>query len=338
MRVGDARASTLAAAMAQAEATAQAEAMAPPEDQVTGGAGALRAETMRALQEAKAAHAPLVEALQALVEDGTDMSLEDDPYPDDVVAFDLIRGIAIAHSQLEKWLASLQGRASLERMTRDSRSFARRIMLAADGHVWEMSSWPKTTVFDPGVRASYEREHGELLEVELFPVNPAEPDGLHHARCGELELLTVAPPQWKELHALIVAERAKAAGPVGEQHRDRVQLIDVRSGERYNVNEHGTLRSGGRLWMTEWPVAPLHQLFLRNSPEPGREVVKLWTVGPNGLTSTGAPVWRIVRDRRDHDADLWSFTEDGSDPVVWSHLSSQFELVDNKEFVRPSHD
>jgi hypothetical protein len=331
MRAEGVDASTMAAEMAQAEAS-------HPLKESDGVAALHRAQVLRhqamlALNEAILAQSKLVGALRTVVEDGTGIDVDGLPYPDDEALFDMAMQIDVAHSNMARWFASLEGKETLARLMVYGPSAAlvpvRHVMVAADGHCWEFDGHAE---FDQGVRERFEREHGELLRVELRPSNADDPNSLQHVKCGDIKLLTTASTarEWAELHALILAERAKAA-----QQAVQVRLIDVLSGDRFAVTPHGLLFGAEKTWPDEWPDRPLHRLFPRNSPEPGPEVARVWPVGSNGLTNTGDPFCRVVRDRRDHDCDLWSDSVKGT--MVWSHLNSEFELVDNNRFVRPTH-
>lgn len=225
MRVDGVDASMLAAKAAQAEEVRTGEL--PPPGRSSGGGAAvpvrtLRVRVMRALAEARAANAPLAEAVRELVEaewariGGDDARLAEeaeDPYPDEVAAFDLIQSVAVAYSQLGKWVASLEGRESLARWVRLDMAPAapqgvRRVMVAADGHSWELFDLAE---FHPGVREGFERRHGELLEVTLTPHNFEDPNSLVRVDCGDINMIVEASAtqDWANLYAVIVEQRAK---------------------------------------------------------------------------------------------------------------------------------
>jgi hypothetical protein len=331
MRAEGVDASTMAATLAQAEASP------PPDPDGVDAAAArrharvLRIQAMLALNAAMLAQSKLVEKLRLVVEDGTGIDVDGLPLPDDEALFDMAMQVDAAHSNMVRWFASLEGKEALARLMMDGSPSVpvRDVMVAADGHCWGIDAHAE---FDQGVKERFEREHGELLRVELRPSNPDDPNSLQHVKCGDVKLLTTASTarEWAELHALILAKKAKA-----NQQASPVRLIDVLSGDRFAVTPHGVLFGAEKTWPDKWPDRPLHRLFPRNSPEPGREVTRVWSVGSNGLTNTGDPFCRVVRDRRDHDRDLWSDSVEGT--MVWDHLSSKFELVDNNEFARPTH-
>lgn len=126
------------------DASAMAKAMARDDDGARSHARVLRFQVMLALRETVAAHGKLAEAVRAVVEDGTDLVLDDSPYPDDAQAYDLMQGPAMAYDQLAGWVASLEGRVSLaELMLQGPPGFEPVELRAGDGTVF----W---TTADPG--------------------------------------------------------------------------------------------------------------------------------------------------------------------------------------------
>jgi hypothetical protein len=216
MRVGDE-----ASAMARAMAASERGSAGPPVGDVGAArshARMLRLQVMRALRAVTAAHATLAETVRAVVEDGTDLVLEDSPYPDDAQAYDLVQGPAVAYEQLAGWVASLEGRAPLAELLLQEESadqpYGEDVMPC--GVDAPASAQPVHAVIGQGVmlfgRAAellplspLEGRHGPLFEVELFEL---EPGGMVEVRLADGSMSLRVSPQDAEdprlLHARLV--------------------------------------------------------------------------------------------------------------------------------------
>lgn len=171
----------------------------------------LRFALMVALRETVAAHTRLAEAVRAVVEDGTELVLEDSPYPDDAHAYDLVQGPAMAYEQLASWVASLEGRESLTRLMlggvpgRGPSALPRRAIVGTDGLMLLLNG---ATVFGPGYLSTVEEKHGPLFEVEFFEL---EPGGMVEVSTVDGELkLRMRPQDARDprcLHAWLMEAR-----------------------------------------------------------------------------------------------------------------------------------
>lgn len=131
----------------------------------------LRLGLMVELRRTMEAHTRLAEAVRAVVEDGTDLVLEDSPYPDDAHAYDLVQGPAVAYEQLGSWVASLEGRPQLARLVLDGMAartpsaLPKRAIVGADGLMLLVNG---ATVFGGDYLATVRERHGPLFEVTFF--------------------------------------------------------------------------------------------------------------------------------------------------------------------------
>lgn len=336
-------ASTLARMTAQAEQ----EPMTP---QVPGKVDAgdvrtkasfLRFQVMLALREAREANRPLVEAVRALVSGDLTVGLASDPdeaYPDEAVAFDLVDSVAVAYSQLERWVASLEGRESLARLMTEFAPTSRRVMVAPDGHCWEMPLDAQAE-FDEGVRASFESGHGELIELVLSPVDADDPDSLvrveESGRGGDGVRMTVPVSLTRDGAALY---RAVMSQRMGANQEGWVKLIAPGSGELYVVSPAGRLHNEN-MAPVRWPDTALHRWFPAHSPEPDATVSAVWSAGEYRLTIGGTRFDRVMRARQG--CDLWKpegYGDEDEGAMSWRDISTRFDLVDNDRFEGPRND
>lgn len=381
MRTED-EASAIAKAAAQSEAATQRAAN-------LDHARTLRFTMVTALGKVAEAQEVLLDAVDAVMKDGTGIDL-DGPFSDGAFVGERMHGLAQCGSDLMNWVASLEGRESLAKLMLEgppgfesvlllgsdgthwkttpnadelrggfddnlySRATVerecgplrpgeleplnkpRRVMVAPDGHCWEMSL--DMSELDGGVRANYEHAHGELMDLRLTPLRPDHPGSLwevQELREGTPRVTMTVPAQmlndFAELYGVVLRQRN------GIAIADGVRLINPLTGSRFTLTAAGRLFDENAVQVT-WPDHPgvtLHQFFPPGSPEPGQTVTTAVYALSRSFESHGdqrrAPFTRVVRDRRDHDGDLW---RSGGVTITWRELNDR-AVVASEAFPNP---
>lgn len=305
----------------------------------------LRISVGMALKGADEALGALGRALEELLRFDPEIDFES-AFPDGEYVNEVLDGIARSHADLLRWLASLPGRESLARLMLEGESQAPRVEDLKPNSE-ELGKLPERAIVGAEglmvlTRAPMDKISMRRLEARFAPLFEVSFTQLDP---GGVRVSTVAGPEFsvtvndreardsKLVHARLMeaADMLRSGTELGEKLATLPELIDPESGRRFRLAPNGTLFENGVV--VSWPGPggknPLFEVFPPNSPEPPSTVTSVMTL------SSRTTYHRVVRDRRDHDCDVW---ERKSSQYVWSTVNELDWLMNTTPMEAPRHD